>query len=153
VINRIQAELRFKVVLAGGSVEEELCARIARLGRVAPVNLTGRIGLTELVALLDGAGMVLSNDSAPLHIAVALGRPVVSIFGTTSAGRTGPYGMPQRVLQADLSCIPCSYRKLSQCPYDQRCMAEITVEQVFRSIADQIDSPSKGPLLSQRSNP
>ena len=78
--------------------------------------------------------MVLCNDSAALHIAVALGRPVVTVFGPTNPGRTGPYGRRASVLQADLACVPCYYRKLKQCPLQHQCMADIEVAQVTQAL-------------------
>ena len=90
--------------------------------------------MSELLALIDGAALVLCNDSAPVHIAVALGKPVVAIFGPTSPGRTGPHSRPDSVLQARLPCVPCYYRKLSQCPIQHQCMTDIDAGQVNQAI-------------------
>ncbi len=110
--------------------------------------LAGEIGLAEWVALLGGAAVVLCNDSAALHLAVALGRPVVTIFGPTNPKRTGPYGQPASVLQAGLVCMPCYYRRLKQCPIEHQCMTDIDVAQVTRALATAV-SQVGGPRANQ----
>ena len=123
-------------VLSGSAAEADLCQLIAQSCSPAPAPavLAGQIGLAEWVALLDGAAVVLCNDSAALHLAVALGRPVVTVFGPTNPSRTGPYGQPASVLQAGLACMPCYYRRLKQCPIQHQCMTDIDVEQVTRAL-------------------
>ncbi len=134
----IQSELKLSAVLSGSAAEADLCQLIAQsclpAPAPAPVVLAGQVGLAEWVALLDGAAVVLCNDSAALHLAVALGRPVVTVFGPTNPARTGPYGQPASVLQAGLACMPCYYRRLKQCPIQHRCMTDIDVEQVARAL-------------------
>ncbi len=140
----IQSELKLSAVLSGSPAEADLCQLIARSCSPAPVVLAGEIGLAELVALLGGAAVVLCNDSAALHLAVALGRPVVTVFGPTNPSRTGPYGQPASVLQAGLACMPCYYRRLKQCPFQHQCMTDIDVVQVTRALAaalSQVDDP------------
>ena len=85
--------------------------------------------------MLGGAAVVLCNDSAALHLAVALGRPVVTVFGPTNPRRTGPYEQQASVLKAGLPCMPCYYRRLKQCPIQHQCMTDIDVEQVTRALA------------------
>ena len=139
----IQNELKLSAVLSGSPAEADLCQLIAQscspaptpAPAPAPAVLAGQVGLAEWVALLEGAAVVLCNDSAALHLAVALGRPVVTIFGPTSPSRTGPYGQPASVLQAGLACMPCYYRRLKQCPFQHQCMTDIDVEQVTRALA------------------
>jgi ADP-heptose:LPS heptosyltransferase len=73
---------------------------------------------------------VLCHDSAPMHLAVALERPLVCLIGPTNPLRTGPYGRVGDVLRADLPCSPCYLRRLAQCPYDHRCMRDLDVATV-----------------------
>jgi lipopolysaccharide heptosyltransferase I len=139
----LQSELKLGTVLSGSPAETDLCRLIARSCPQAPAVLAGELGLTEWAALLQGAAVVLCNDSAALHLAVALGRPVVTIFGPTNPGRTGPYGRPASVLQAGLPCAPCYYRRLKQCPIQHRCMTDIDLAQVTRALAAAL-SPMDG---------
>ena len=134
-VRYIQSELKLSAVLSGSPAEADLCRLIARSCSPVPGVLAGEIGLAEWVALLGGAAVVLCNDSAALHLAAALGRPVVTVFGPTSPSRTGPYGQPASVLQAGLPCMPCYYRRLKQCPIQHQCMTDIDVEQVTRALA------------------
>ena len=85
-------------------------------------SLAGRTSLKQLVALLGRASAVVANDSGPMHIAAALGVPLVTPFGPTNPVRTGPYGRPETVIQLDLVCRPCYSRTCSH----QSCMKWIT---------------------------
>ena len=73
----------------------------------------------------------MTNDSGSMHLTVAMGRPVVSVFGPTDPVRIGPYGRPHAVLQADLPCTPCNLRKLRSCPHDHACMRQVTAAMVL----------------------
>ena len=91
-------------------------------------NLAGKTSLRELMALLKLCRVLLTNDTGPMHVATALGTPVVVPFGSTSPELTGP-GWPgdtrHRLLKSDAPCAPCFLR---ECPIDFRCMNRITVE-------------------------
>lgn len=84
-----------------------------------------------LAALAARALVVVSNDSGPMHLAAAVGTPVVAMFGPTDPGRTGPIGVPSEVLDRYVFCSPC-YRK--ECPYRHECMREIAVEDVLAAL-------------------
>src|SRR6202008_690874 len=105
-------------------------------GSAAPgvVNLAGETTLTELAAVIRRSTICLTNDSGPMHLAVALDRPVVSIFGPTDAVWIGPYGRAGAVVQTQLSCSPCYLRLLNRCPHDHACMRAITSAEVIRRI-------------------
>jgi lipopolysaccharide heptosyltransferase II len=113
-----------QVVLAGSSAERARCAAVA--ARCPGVlNLCGRTSLSELAALIRRAEVCVPNDSGSMHLAVALNRPVVSVFGPTDPVWIGPYGRPHAVVRAGVPCAPCYLRKLSQCPHAHRCMAQV----------------------------
>jgi heptosyltransferase I len=120
----------FAVVLAGSPRERALCARIAGDAPGA-INLAGETSLTELVALVDRASLCLTNDSGPMHLTVARGRPVVSIFGPTDPIWIGPYGRIDAVLQSKIACAPCYLRTLARCPHQHGCMRDITAAAVI----------------------
>lgn len=96
----------------------------------APLNLAGRTTLRELCAGLKVCRFLLTNDTGPMHVAAAVGTPVIVPFGSTSPELTGP-GLPgdspHVVLRSDVPCAPCFLRT---CPIDFRCMNNITVDQV-----------------------
>ncbi len=130
--DRIQKELRTRVVLTGEKVEQ--VERIANLMKTSVLNLGGRTSLRELAALYKRAALLVTTDSGPMHIAAAVGTPVVALFGPTDPSRTGPYGFNHRIIQRKLPCSPC-FRK--QCT-NPRCMAEISVEEVFAAVRDML---------------
>jgi ADP-heptose:LPS heptosyltransferase len=118
------------VVLAGTAGERGLCRTIAAHCPAAH-DLSGQTTLSELAALLRRAAVCVTNDSGSMHLAVALQRPVVSIFGPTDPLWIGPYHRPNAVLQTTASCAPCYLRRLRQCPHDHICMKGIPSAQVI----------------------
>jgi heptosyltransferase-1 len=118
------------VTLIGSARERALCDEVAALAPGA-INLAGETTLPELAALIRRSAIAVTNDSGPMHLAVALGRPVVSIFGPTYPVWAGPYRRADVVLQADIPCSPCYLRHLSRCRYAHDCMREVTAEAVI----------------------
>jgi heptosyltransferase II len=98
------------------------------------LNLAGKTSLRELMSLLKLCRVLLTNDSGPMHVAAALGTPVVVPFGSTSPELTGP-GLPgdprHRLLKSDAPCSPCFLR---DCPIDFRCLKGIAVERVVEAV-------------------
>lgn len=97
-------------------------------------DLTGRTTLTQLIAVLAKADVVISNDSGAMHVAAALGRPIVATFGPTDERATRPIGA-HTVLTAAAFCRPCHLR---DCPIDHRCMKRITADAVFAAVSNQL---------------
>jgi heptosyltransferase-2 len=97
--------------------------------------LAGQTSLRELMALLKLCRVVLTNDTGPMHVAAALGTPVVVPFGSTSSELTGP-GLPgdprHQLLKSAAPCSPCFRRA---CPIDFRCMTGISVERVVEAVS------------------
>ena len=120
----------FAVVLAGSRREHAVCDEVAR---AAPgsLNLAGETTLSDLAALIHRSTLCVTNDSGPMHLAVALNRPVVSIFGPTDEIWIGPYGRGNAVVRARLPCAPCYLRVLSRCPYDHACMRNVSAQSVI----------------------
>jgi heptosyltransferase-2 len=128
-------------VLVGSPDERQRCRRVVDLCPGA-IDLAGQTSLSALAALIAGAEIVITNDSGPMHLAVALDRPVVSIFGPTDDVWIGPYHRENAVARVDLPCAPCYFRRLSQCPYDHRCMKEVTAEMVMELADQALAAPS-----------
>jgi heptosyltransferase-2 len=133
---QIQAQTHCVWLLFGGKTDAPLAAQIqsALGGGPGVVNLAGRTTLRELMALLKLSRVLLTNDTGPMHVAAALGTPVVVPFGSTSPALTGP-GLPgdprQRLLQSDAPCSPCFLR---ECPIDFRCMHGIAPERAAAAV-------------------
>lgn len=121
----INERLRIKVLFTGG--EEKSVGKITSMMTTEKINLGGQTSLSELACLFRKAKMVISTDSGPMHLAAAVGTPVVALFGPTDPARTGPYGGGHRVIKAQLPCSPCFLKKCTT----KKCMEDISVEQVF----------------------
>ena len=131
----IQA-LGYRVVLSGMDHEAARAARVNELASGSLANLAGKTTLPELIALVEGATAVVMHDSGPMHLASALDKPIVALYGPTGAVRTGPYRRgAQAVVRLDLPCSPCYFRKLSQCPHEHRCMRDLTAQWVLERLA------------------
>ncbi len=116
-----------------GPGEEDLGRSIAAGARSRPAVLGARLDPVELAAALSLARAAVTNDSGPMHLAGAVGTPVVALFGPTDPGRTGPSGSPSRVLDRYVFCSPCFK---TECPYAHECMEEIGVEDVLRALEE-----------------
>jgi heptosyltransferase II len=111
-------------VVLGSASDREAAAGIG--GK----DLVGRTTLDEAIRLIAGAALVVSNDSGLMHVAAALGRPQVALFGSSSPEHTPPASANARVLWLRLECSPCFAR---ECPLGHfRCMKEISVDHVLK---------------------
>ena len=120
---------------AGASLVNDICKGLQD-DRV--LNLAGKTSLRELLALIQQCKVLLTNDSGPMHIASALGTPLVALFGSTSDVQTGPYA-GGKVIHKHVECSPC-YKRV--CPIDFRCMKRIEVDEVYGELLNII-KPSK----------
>jgi heptosyltransferase-2 len=113
-------------------------------------SLAGQTSLRELAAALKACDVVLTNDSGPMHLAAAVGTPVVALFGSTSPALTGP-GLPgdnrHVLLRAHAPCAPCFRR---ECPVDFRCMTGISVERVVQAVLDLAKQQDMNPTAHPR---
>jgi lipopolysaccharide heptosyltransferase I len=139
VADNIQKRWDMGVVLVGSPKDRVMNSRIAAKMRRAPVELTAKTTLVQLMALLKGAHCVVSVDSGPMHLAAALGVPVIAIFGPTAPWRTGPYGKGHRVLRAAVPCSPCFKTRCKL----KTCMTMLSSEQVEEAL-DQVINGNAG---------
>jgi heptosyltransferase-2 len=131
-------------LIFGGKNDAPLANQIAsalHASRFTLHDLSTKTSLRELMALLKLCHVLLTNDSGPMHVAAALGTPVVVPFGSTSPELTGP-GLPgdsqHCLLKSDAPCSPCFLR---ECPIDFRCMNGISVERVVEAVFNCIGAP------------
>ena len=132
LVRPFQERLGLRSVVAGAAGDSELAERIP-----GATNLCGKTNLRQLVALLERAELVIANDSGPMHIAAALGRPMVVLHGPTSAVRTGPYRRLDTVVRLDNPCSPSFSRKCSH----QSCLQWLGIEPVLEVAAKQLSIP------------
>lgn len=119
-----------KIVFTGGIKDYSIIQTIKSSMKGQAINFVGKTTLTELAALYEKAALVISTDTGPMHLAAAIGTPVVALFGPTAPWRTGPYGKGHQIITAGLECGPCFKR---QCEATD-CMSKISVMQVFDGV-------------------
>jgi heptosyltransferase-1 len=122
--------LNMRSVIIGSNSDREIAKKIEGLSSGKAISLAGRTDLKDIISLIRGGRFVVSNDTGPMHIAAALNKPVVAIFGPTSPERTGPYGKNHLIIRSLLPCSPCFKKRCS----DIKCMDSIKVEDVFDRI-------------------
>ena len=130
------ARLEKPVVVLGSAADGELAAQVAGAAAGRAHSAAGALSLRESAALIERASLLVTNDSAPLHLATGVGTPVVAVFGpTTPSQGFGPLGGAGRVVQTSgLWCRPCSPHGPATCPLGHHaCMQSITVDQVLRA--------------------
>ncbi len=127
----LSQELGAGVILTGSIQEGKLIDNIHGKMKASPVKATG-FSLPELVMLISKSDVVVTNDSGPMHIAAALGTPVVALFGPTDPGRTGPYTEKCLIIRTEMECIPCFRKPCVHSSFE--CMESITVEEVFEGV-------------------
>lgn len=118
------------VVFTGSNADEKEISRITSNTRAECIGFSGQTNLKDLAALFEMAKCVVSIDTGPMHLAAAVGTPVVALFGPTAPWRTGPFGEGHQVLRAGVSCSPCFKKRCESVV----CMRDISVEQVFDSV-------------------
>jgi 3-deoxy-D-manno-octulosonic-acid transferase/heptosyltransferase-1 len=126
LVETYQADIFF----TGAPADAQEIGRITGLMQHRATNLAGRTSLLELAALYQQMALVISTDTGPMHIAAAVNKPVVALFGPTAQWRTGPYGDDHQVVSAPMECRPCFKRSCDHC----RCMHAIAVEDVMQKV-------------------
>jgi ADP-heptose:LPS heptosyltransferase len=138
---RLAALPGIMVCVTGGPAEAALANQVAAIAGAGTIVFPGTLTLQELTALLESSTLLVGNSSGPLHLAVALGTPVVGLYPqhtAMSAGRWGPYTDKKRVLEPEKppDCEDCAGDQSTACT----CMASISVDEVFRACKDLLRS-------------
>jgi len=119
------------IFIFGSEEDEKVAAKMKEAARVPLMDLTGKTTLGQAIALISKCRLFITNDSGLMHVAAALGVPLVAIFGSTDPRRTGPLGTVSRVIHKAIPCAPCFQKR---CPEDRKCMDLISVEEVYEEV-------------------
>lgn len=117
-----------RVVVTGLPQEMDIAQLVCDAGGDGFVNAAGRMKLRELMAFLASIDLFVTNDSGAMHLAAALGTPLVAVFGSTDWVTTAPLGDRARIVRHDTPCAPCLLR---HCPIDHRCMTAVQAADVI----------------------
>lgn len=132
LIGKIKEAYDCDIVLLGAGEEKGLASRIKEECPERVHNLAGTMDIKELVALLSRCGLFIGNDTGPMHMAAAVGVPVIAIFGRNIPGvspaRWAPACERKMVFHEDVGCDPCYD---AECPYGHKCLHAVTVDMVF----------------------
>lgn len=131
------------IVLTGGSADREMVDRVVeQLDGCSVIDAAGQLDLPETAALLSRLDLFISSDTGPMHLAAAVGTPVVALFGPSDPTRYGPNAARQRILRVQLPCSPCGQVRLPPVRCRDRvpeCMDGITVDAVVDAAFDLLE--------------
>ena len=122
-----------KVLILGSEGEKEIRDGVSKAMKQSALNLSGMTSLAGAMALIKRCGFFVTNDSGLMHVAAAIGVPLVAVFGSTDPIATGPRSPNARIVQHETECAPCLK---PECPEDYRCMLSITPEEVWQEMED-----------------
>ena len=124
------ADQQAKIILLGAKAEREIADRVLALMRQkGATNLAGETDLPTLIGVLARCDLIITNDTGSAHVAAALGRPTLTIFGPTNEFETAPLGPLAEIVRAEgIACARCMLR---DCPIDHRCMQQISAGEII----------------------
>jgi lipopolysaccharide heptosyltransferase II len=135
-----------KLILFGGKDNNELLSNISLLMEKKPYLICGE-KLVSVCGIIKKCNLFISNDTGLMHVAAAVGTPVVAIFGATDPKRTGPCGIGHMIIKSGVVCSPCHTLKtahFNKCPKGtNECMKSISVEQVLKAVENQLNPDPK----------
>lgn len=145
LVAQLAAEMpAVQFVVLGSAADREIGETITRAAPGRCQNLASQTSLPEMVEWLRRSDFVVSNDTGPMHVAAALGKPILALFGPTEPRRTGPYRQVDRVLQTPLPCVPCLR---SRCAFEKpmECLRALAPAQVAAEVRRRFDPRSRMP--------
>jgi lipopolysaccharide heptosyltransferase II len=140
LIDKLIRDLDAQVVLTGAPGDKPLIANVTRQMHQQAINLAGKTSLPQLVALLQQASLVIGGDSGPMHIAAAVGTPLIAIHGPTDPALSGPISPTATVLRSDIWCSPCyNAQDTADCRFfTTQCMKNILPSRVFKVVQEKL---------------
>jgi heptosyltransferase II len=144
VADKLAERFGFKVLILAGPGDLQAASSVSGQMHSPAINLGGKTSVSQLASILKRCGLFISNDSGPVHMACALGVPVISIFGRSQAGlsprRWGPQGANSRILHKEVGCRVCLAHN---CAKGLLCLKAITAEDVLAAAEDILKSQNK----------
>jgi lipopolysaccharide heptosyltransferase II len=141
LLDRLITEDSANILITGAPNDLPLIEEITQRMHQKPLNLAGKTSLSQLAALLQRADLLLTGDSGPMHIAAAVGTPLIAIHGPTDPALSGPISPKATVLRSDIWCSPCYTAQglPADCRfYTTQCMKNITPQQVYNTIQEKL---------------
>jgi heptosyltransferase II len=135
--DQLARERGAEVLIVGTASDRPLAERVASHMAERRRVVCGETTLADLAAILDGAEVLVTNDSGTMHVAAALGTPLVAVFGPTDWRETAPVGTRHRLVREPVHCAPCMLR---DCPIDHRCMKAVASERVAKAAREVLAS-------------
>ncbi len=123
------------MILFGSSGDSNIENEIKEKMRYKPFSLIGKTTLKSLAAWIKRCSLFITNDSGPMHIAAAVGTPIVAIFGSTDPFETSPLSDNYKIVRKPADCSPCWKR---ECPTDHRCMELIKASDVMDVVKEML---------------
>jgi lipopolysaccharide heptosyltransferase II len=146
--DRLSEEHRCRVLIGGGEQDRATAQQIIDLAKSRPILLAGRLSLTEFAALATQCRLFVGNDNGAMHIAAAMGTPVVGLFGPSDPAEWGPHGEKVTVLYKGLDCRRCFHPTCFR--GEENCMKQITVDEVYAAAERLLTEDSR---LEHRGSP
>jgi lipopolysaccharide heptosyltransferase I len=134
--DRLIRQYGVRIIFTGGPEDRDTVGNILAGMKANALNFAGETSLKMLAALYEKADFLISTDTGPMHLAAAMGKPVVAIFGPTAPWRTGPFGSAHQIIRAGLKCSPCFKRTCKT----KDCMKRISVSDVIAGIDKMRDA-------------
>jgi heptosyltransferase-2 len=156
LIHRMVAEMpSLRIILFGNPIEVPMCVDLMR-GLEARITLAaGQTSVKQAAALIERCCSLICNDSGLMHIAVAVGTPVIAIYGPTDIRRTRPWGAANTIIRHEIPCSPCfkleGEAQLRSCPHHD-CLMTITTDEVFSSVTVALPREDGAPVPERNSS-
>ncbi|MCM8760760.1 MAG: glycosyltransferase family 9 protein [Candidatus Omnitrophica bacterium] len=128
VCDRLAGECKASIIMIGLKEDADIVAAITARMKTKPFNFVGKTNIRQLASLLKRSRLLITNDSAPLHLGCAVGTKVLAIFGPTDPKKYGPTGELDSVINTRLHCSPC---ERAECRFNHECMKLISADEVF----------------------
>jgi heptosyltransferase-2 len=141
VADALHARTGARIAILGSASDQAAGQEVVAAMSAPALSLCGQTSLEQLVWVLSRLRLLLTNDSGPMHLAAALGTPLVAVFGSTDWRETAPFGTGHRLVRQDVDCAPCMLR---ECPIDHRCMTRVDADTVLEAALELLDGTPTG---------
>ncbi|MGB2705739.1 MAG: glycosyltransferase family 9 protein [Candidatus Omnitrophota bacterium] len=137
LIDMIKDNLKYEVVLVGDESDRVVAERILYYMKTKPLNLLEKTNIRQLAYLIKKSALLITNDSAPLHVGSAVGARILAFFGPTDEKKYGPFTeAASKVLRKNIACAPCEVPQCVNTENKYECLKSISVEEAFRAVKE-----------------